>query len=439
MPYFIRGVFWIAVYLGMALFPCLVLLSGRMPPGYGYIWDFSLALGYGSASMMAIMFFLTARFKRPALPFGVDVIYCFHKYIALLLFLIVAVHPAILLTTEPVVREMLKPAQINRYMAAGVLSFLLLTLIVISSLWRKQLNIHYDNWRLIHAVLAVAALILALIHIVGAGYYIDTPAKRMIWLLIMVCWLLLQVYVRLIKPIELLSKPYKVKELIRERGNAYTLVVEPGQHEIPAYKPGQFAWLTMFYSPFSMKEHPFSFSSNPERKGELRFTIKELGDFTRRIKDAVPGQTVYLDGPYGAFSIDRHPSERGYVFIAGGIGIAPVRSMLRSLADRGDDRPHLLFFAGSSLEKLTFYEELADLRNQLNLDIVYVLDKPPPDWQDESGYLNREILSRHLPAYFREQEYFICGPVPMMEMAEKELHGMGVPLRHLRSELFDFV
>ncbi len=439
MPYFIRGVFWIAVYLGMALFPCLVLLSGRMPPGYGYLWDFSLAQGYGAASMMAIMFFLTARFKRPALPFGVDVIYYFHKYIALLLFLIVAAHPAILLTTEPVVREMLKPAQINRYMAAGVVSFLLLSLIVISSLWRKQLNIHYDNWRLIHAVLAVAALILALIHIEGAGYYIDTPIKRLIWLLIMVSWLLLQVYVRLIKPIDLLSKPYKVKELIRERGNAYTLVVEPGQHAIPAYKPGQFAWLTMFHSPFSMKEHPFSFSSNPERKGELRFTIKELGDFTRRIKDAVPGQTVYLDGPYGAFSIDRHPSERGYVFIAGGIGIAPVRSMLRALADRKDHRTHILFFAGNSLEKLTFYEELNELREQLDLKVILVLQDPPPDWQGESGYLTRNILTRHLPAYFREQEYFICGPVPMMEMAEKELHRIGVPLRHLRSELFDFV
>jgi predicted ferric reductase len=439
MHYFIRGVFWIAVYLGLALFPCLVLLVGEMPAGYGFLWDFSLALGYGAASMMAIMFFLTARFKRPALPFGVDVIYYFHKYIALLLFLIVAAHPAILLTTEPVVREMLMPGRINRYMAAGLLSFVLLALIVSSSLWRKRLHIHYENWRLIHVFLAVGAFILVLVHIGGAGYYIDTPPKRLIWLMIMACWLLLQVYVRLIKPVALLDRPYRVKEVISERGNAYTLVIEPEHHEIPAYEPGQFAWLTMFYSPFSMKEHPFSFSSNPEREGELRFTIKELGDFTRRVKDAVPGQPVYIDGPYGAFSIDRHPSARGYVFIAGGIGIAPIRSMLKALADRKDDRTHILFFAGNSFGKLTFYEELNELREQLDLKVVFVLKNPPPDWQGESGYLTREILTRHLPAYFREQEYFICGPAPMMEMAEKELHGMGVPLRHLRSELFDFV
>ncbi|MDR9500670.1 MAG: ferric reductase-like transmembrane domain-containing protein [Desulfurivibrionaceae bacterium] len=423
----------------MALFPCLVLLSGNMPPGYGYLWDFSLALGYGAASMMAIMFFLTARFKRPALPFGVDVIYYFHKYIALLLFVIVAAHPAILLATEPVVREMLKPAQINRYMVAGVVSFLLLTLIVVSSLWRKQLNIPYDTWRLIHALLAIAAFILALIHIEGAGYYINTPAKRLIWPLIMVCWLLIQLYVRLIRPLRLLSTPYRVKEVIKEADEVYTLVVEPRHHEIPAYKPGQFAWLTMFYSPFSMKEHPFSFSSNPEQKDELRFTIKELGDFTKRIKDAVPDQTVYIDAPYGAFTIDRHPSERGYVFIAGGIGIAPLRSMLRALADRKDQRPHILFFAGKSLEKMAFYEELKALPDQLNLKVVFLPQHPPANWSGETGYLNREILARHLPTHLPELNYFICGPAPLMDMAEKELHAMGVPLQNLHSELFDFV
>jgi hypothetical protein len=56
MRYLTRGLFWIAVYLGLALFPCLVLLSGNMPPGYGYLWDFSLTLGYGAASMIAVVF-----------------------------------------------------------------------------------------------------------------------------------------------------------------------------------------------------------------------------------------------------------------------------------------------------------------------------------------------------------------------------------------------
>jgi len=439
MRYFIWGLFWLAVYLGLALFPCLVLLYGDMPGGYGFWWDFSMALGFAAASMMALMFFLTARFKRAALPFGVDIIYYFHKYISLLLFLFAATHAIILLSTEPVVWVMLKPEQLNRYMTAGIVSLIMLALIVFSSLFRKQLQIHYDNWRLIHAFLAVAAFILALVHIEGVGYYIATPAKRFIWGTIMGCWLLLLVYVRLIKPMALLGRSYKVKEIIAEQGNAYTLVVAPEQHKGFDFQPGQFVWLTMYHSPFSMKEHPFSISSSPEQKGELHFTIKELGDFTRRIKDAAPGQAVYIDGPYGSFSIDRHASEYGYVFIAGGIGIAPIRSMLRSLKERGDGRKHILFFAGSTIEKLTFYDELNVLQDEMNLKIVYLLEHPPKDWPGESGFLSINILERHLPKNLRELDYFICGPVPMIQLAEKELHKIGVPLHHLHSELFDFV
>ena len=439
MYYFIWGLFWIIAYLGLALFPCLVLLYGDMPGGYGFWWDFSMALGFAAASMMALMFFLTSRYKRAALPFGVDIIYYFHKHISLLLLLFATAHAVILLSAEPVVLEMLKPGHLNRYMAAGIVSLVFLAVLVISSVWRKHLQIHYDNWRLIHVFLAAAAFILALIHVEGVGYYIVTPAKRLVWGTIMTCWLLLLFYVRLVKPVLLLNNPYKIKEIIAERGNAHTLVVLPEQHRGIDFQPGQFVWLTMWHSPFSMKEHPFSISSSPEQKGELHFTIKALGDFSRRIKDAAVGQAVYIDGPYGSFSIDRQPSEHGYVFIAGGIGIAPIMSMLRTLVNRKDDRAHILFFAGSTIEKLTFYEELNSLQDELDLKIVYLLEHPPADWQGETGFISTKILERHLPKHLPALEYFICGPVPMIHLAEKELHSIGVPLHRLHSELFDFV
>ena len=84
-----------------------------------------MVLGFATASMMAIMFFLTARFKRVSLPFGVDIIYYFHKQISLLLLLFVLAHPLILIVSEPVVVEMLKPNLLNRYMAAGIVSLCL--------------------------------------------------------------------------------------------------------------------------------------------------------------------------------------------------------------------------------------------------------------------------------------------------------------------------
>jgi len=398
-----------------------------------------MVLGFAAASMMAIMFFLTARFKRVSLPFGVDIIYYFHKQISLLLLLFVLAHPLILIVSEPVVVEMLKPNLLNRYMAAGIVSFVFVVLIMVSSLWRKQLGIHYDNWRLVHIFLSASAFLLALVHIEGVSHYIATPEKRIVWGAIMGCWFLLLLYVRLVKPIYLLRKPYKVGNVLSERGNAYTIVVTPVEHAGIRFRPGQFVWLTMWSSPFSIREHPFSISSSAEQPGELRFTIKELGDFTKRVKDAPRGLPVYLDGPYGAFTIDRYTAAPGYVFIAGGIGIAPIMSMLRTLADRKDKRSHVLFFAGGNLDKLTFYDELSELKKILFLQKVIVLENPHSGWKGESGFLTGEMLKRHLPENKSELEYFICGPVPMIHLAEKELNRLGIPLHHLHSELFDFV
>jgi len=439
MRYLNWGLFWISVYLGLVIFPCLVMFYGKMPGGNGFWWDLSMVLGFAATSMMAIMFFLTARFKRAALPFGVDIIYYFHKQIAILFLLFVLSHPLILIVSEPVVLEMLKPRLINRYMAAGIVSLATIIFIMISSLWRKQFGIHYDNWRYVHVFLSASAFLLALVHIEGVGNYIATPEKRIVWGAIMACWFLLLLYIRLVKPISLLRKPYEVVNVSGERGSAYTLDITPVGHPGIRFMPGQFVWLTIWSSPFSMREHPFSLSSSAEQQSKLGFTIKELGDFTRRIKDVSGGQRVYVDGPYGAFSIDRQDDSPGFVFVAGGIGIAPIMSMLRTLSDRKDKRRHLLFFAGANLNRLTFYEELIDLKKKLSLKIVFVLEMPDLNWQGEKGFLTSEIFNRHLSENKHDLEYFICGPVPMIHLVEKILHRLGVPLHHLHSELFDFV
>jgi 3-phenylpropionate/trans-cinnamate dioxygenase ferredoxin reductase subunit len=181
--------------------------------------------------------------------------------------------------------------------------------------------------------------------------------------------------------------------------------------------PGQFAWLTIGKSPFAIEEHPFSFSSSAVHPETLSFTIKELGDFTSTIKDVSVGERVYLDGPYGSFSIDRH-NARGYVFIAGGIGIAPVMCTLRTLADRSDSRPLTLVYATRTLENATFLEEISASKTRLNLDVIHVLEDP----LDSRGY-----------------HYFICGPDPMMDMVETALYKLGVPISKFHSERFNIV
>jgi len=431
--------FWVFVYLLLTLAPLLVLIGTPTPPGRYFLRELSVALGFAGLGIMALQFALTARIYTVNRPFGSDVVYHFHRQISIVAFVLILAHPLILFITDPETLGLLNVFTAPwraRFAVAGLLA---LIVIIVISVWRKQLKINYYPWRIAHGLLAIAAVGFGLGHAVLVGYYINTPWKQALWVAYGVFWIGLLLYVRLIRPFWLLRRPWIVEEVRKERGSAHTLVLRPDGHPGHRFQPGQFAWIHVWYTPFADTEHPFSYSSSAEQGDRIEFTIKELGDFTSTIKNIPPGKRVYVDGPYGAFVPDDHPARKGYIFIAGGVGITPVMSMLRTLADRGDGRPLLLFYAYHTWERLTFREELEELRERLNLEIVLVLSEPPADWTGERGYLTEEIFARHLPPDKAVRECFICGPTPMIEVAEKALARQGVPPTHIHSEIFDLV
>jgi predicted ferric reductase len=166
-------------------------------------------------------------------------------------------------------------------------------------------------------------------------------------------------------------------------------------------------------------------------------TIRNLGDFTSGIPKVPVGQRVYLDGPYGAFTIG-NPADM-HVLIAGGIGVTPMMSMIRTLADQGDRRPIVLLYGAQDWDSITFREELEALKARLDLTIVYVLSKPSPGWRGEKGFISAAIFKRHLPPPYADHEYFICGPNVMMDAIEKALGEMNVPMSKYHSERYSFV
>jgi predicted ferric reductase len=436
---YFQGTFWVLVYLVVILAPLFALLLGPVPTARGFWREFSVALGFAGLAMMGCQFALTARFQRVKAPFGSDIVYFFHRQISLVAFVLILAHPLILFVTAPDTLQLLNVLAAPWRARAGVTALLALAALIALSLWRKQFKFHYDEWRIWHGVLATAAVALAMAHIVGVGHYVGTPWKRTLWIGYGTAWVGLLAYVRIFKPWRELKHPYRVEQVIQERGNAWTLALRPDGHKGIKFSPGQFAWLTIWDSPFSDRDHPFSFSSSAAHSERLEFTVKELGDFTARIKEVKPGQVVYLDGPHGAFSIDRHPRAPGYVFIAGGVGITPIMSMLRTLADRDDRRPLLLIYANKTWETVTFQEEIKSLQERLNLQVVYVLEQPPDDWKGEKGFVNADLLKRYLPEDLGRHEHFICGPEPMMNAVEKTLNRLGVPFARFHSERFNLV
>lgn len=435
------GVSWIGAYLVIILFPLLILLFYPPTPNEqrSFWLEFSVALGFIGLAMMAMQFALTARINRVEASYGIDLILQFHRYTSIVAFFFIIAHPVILFIDNPETLQLLNFLQAPWRARAAVIATLALMLLIITSIWRKRLNIPYEPWRTAHGIFAVIAVGFGLGHALGVSNYLGLFWKGVIWTGIAVAAVWLLIYVRLIKPWFMLKKPYLVETVVQERGDVWNLVLRPRGHEGMRFQPGQFAWITLQISPFRMREHPFSIASSAEHPESIEFGIKAVGDFTNTIKDVKPGTKAYLDGPYGVFTTDRYENTAGFVFIAGGIGITPILSMVVTLAERNDERPLLLIYASKTWEDVTYREQLEALKDKLDLTIVHVLRKPPEDWSGETGYVDKELLQRYIPKRPATRNYFICAAPKMMDAVEVVLHELGAPVTNVHMEHYNLV
>ena len=419
--------------------PFVVLMTGARPPALGFTWELSAGLGFGALALIVLQFALTGRLRWLTHPFGADIVYLFHRYLSWVAVVLMLGHFAILYIWHQPALGVLNPLEADWELTAGRLAMGCFLALVISSQFRKQLRLEYDWWRRLHLALAIIGLAAAMAHVLGVGRFTADPGKRALWLGVTLGWVLLLVWTRLGVPWLQASNPWRVVANRTERGGVHTLELAPEGQPLKHWKPGQFAWLSIGRSPFALKEHPFTISTAPDRGPNLAFSIKALGDDTERMIQTPVGARAHVDGPYGAFSVDRTPDAPGFVMIAGGVGITPILSNLHALQDRHDPRPVILIYANSAWEDVAFRDELAAMQKDLDLTVVHVLEDPPDDWQGESGYIDGELLKRHLPPESRDWPHMICGPGPMTAAVTAGLHDLGVAERHIDNEVFDLV
>jgi predicted ferric reductase len=447
MKLMLRGAVWFGFYLILILFPLLVGSIFR-PPGASdsFLINLSAGLAYVGFAIMALELALISRVKPAASAFGLDVLQQFHKEIGITAFLMVLAHPLLLVLSGYPWRILLWPgAGVPWSVALGTLAFLLVTVLISLSVWRKRLKIRYEIWQLTHGLLTMLLIATAAIHIVGVGRYVQMTPMRILWAFYLLLLIGLFFYYRLVKPLRLLNQPWQVVENRAELGDSRTLRLRPIGHKgwQGGFESGQFAWLNLGSSPFNFEQHPISMSSNGDtaaETGEIAFTIKNLGGWSGQVVPKVqPGKRIWIDGPYGVFTLDREQGP-GYVFLAGGVGVTPLRSMLTTMAEREDNRPVVLFYGARHADDLTFRDELLALQSQMNLKVVYVVNDPSPDWSGETGRISGDILRKYLPAkQYKRWQYFICGPTPMMDAMEKILPDIGVPSDKIHTERFDMV
>lgn len=438
MNYAVRGAFWCTLYLSLVIIPLIFAALGPFPAGRGFWREFAVAVGFVGLAMWGLEFALVARIRPIAAPFGEDAIIWFHELMGYFGTFFILLHPFLLIVAvNSNFLGLLNPFTASPTGQTGTISILLVLVLIATSIWRLQLRIPYEWWQAAHALFATGAIVLALWHIELVGRYVQ-DWKRVLWALMTVAFIGIIVWVRIVRPIQRIRRPWEVEHVSAEPGQSWTVTLRPVGHEGFSYAPGEFAWLSVNRSPFSLTQHPFSFSSSPERNGRLQMTIKELGDFTRTVGSIEPGTRAYVDGPHGTFSPDRYEGP-GFALIAAGIGIAPMMSMLRTFADRGDRRPTVLFYANRFAEDAMFGDELEALKQKLALEVIHVVSRPSDGWQGERGRIDADLLRRHLPAGCQRMQYFICGPEAFQDDMVVALGSLGVPAGRIHTERFNWV
>lgn len=148
----IIGASWIGAYLVIILLPLLILLLyPPTPSDVRSVWlEFSAALGFIGLAMMAMQFALTARINRVEASYGVDLILQFHRYTSIVAFFFILIHPIIVFIDNPETLQLLNFIQAPWRARMAVIATLALIAIIVTSIWRKKLNIPYESWRIAH-------------------------------------------------------------------------------------------------------------------------------------------------------------------------------------------------------------------------------------------------------------------------------------------------
>jgi ferredoxin-NADP reductase len=201
-----------------------------------------------------------------------------------------------------------------------------------------------------------------------------------------------------------------------------------------SFEAGQAAWLAALPDG---EFTPYSVASSPEetvRDGWVEFLVKVDGStrFGARVGSLHRGSRVVLRGPVGAFVFPVSPRERRFLFVAGGTGIAPLRSMIRHALDVGVNGQLELLYSARSPKEFAYLPELRALAREGRLDLRLTLTGEGSRWAHARGRIDTTQLLPLVDA--PDTLVFVCGPPSMLTGVTEALEALGVARNHIRTE-----
>lgn len=394
---------------------------------YGPANALSIALASGSVVAMSECLLLAARpaFLEPVFG-GLDRMYRVHKWLGISAMALMIGHQLVephfkRWTPETTVGEL--AGEVGEFALYGFIGLILLS-------WIKRipylnLEIPYQLWRLSHRLTGVLFAVVAF-HQLFTDKPIAAGTPLSLYLNgFCIAGLCAYAYVELLAH-RLSQREYEVSQIVPD-GSVTDVLLMPRSKPLH-WKPGQFAFVSSPDAGMS-EPHPFTIASAPRDTGEIRFAVKSLGDWTRRLPGPLrQGMLVVVKGPYGRFNFRK--GRKHQLWLAGGIGITPFLAWAESLSSSEPWTIHLVYCVTSptDLVGLDVLENAKARNPRFSFEVVV---------SGRDGRLTAHRLKDNSPFPISDADMFYCGPVSLRMAMERDLAAMCQSPRSVYTELFE--
>lgn len=242
-------------------------------------------------------------------------------------------------------------------------------------------------------------------------------------------------------PPALTHRPYRVSENRLLNDGIFQLTLAPSQPEdaLVGFEAGQWAYLEIFNEDGSLwARSAYSIASAPSEypDGTIVLAIKRAGDFTTRASELRSGDAVALQGPFGRFTFDLHGGPS--IFLSGGIGVTPFRSMIHEAVAQNFLSPLVLLSSCRTSNDLPYHEEFQQLaESHASFRYVPICTRmDPSEWSGEHERISAELIRRVSDGNMESATFYLCGHKDFAESMKALLLAEGVLPMKIRFERF---
>jgi ferredoxin-NADP reductase/DMSO/TMAO reductase YedYZ heme-binding membrane subunit len=312
----------------------------------------------------------------------------------------------------------------------ATVAWLLLLMVAAISIRAARRRVAYETWYYAH-LYTYLAIALAFSHqFANGGAFAESLQARVAWSAMYAVVGALLLWYRVLVPLRSAARHrFTVQSVKPEAPGIVSVLISGREFDHLRAEPGQFFRWRFLTKELWWQSHPYSLSAMPQ-PDLMRITVKARGEHSGSLANLRPGTRIIAEGPYGAFT----PSLTGrrVLFIAGGVGITPIRAMFAALPKRMSGGITLLYRA-SHPRDVVFSRELNAIASDRQAALHYLVGS-----REELGYdpLDARHLQRTVPGLHRYEAY-VCGPTGMTQAAVNALVAGGIPRRRIHHESFD--